>query len=82
MNQYSDQNQQAPAPLEKQFSSRARISFHRPVLVVAPSRARAPRSIAMALAMLEKALAETKSKAWRAVDRQPIKKAQSGICQW
>jgi hypothetical protein len=36
----------------------------------------------MALAMLEKALAETKSKAWQAADRQQINNVQSGICRW
>jgi hypothetical protein len=84
MNYFSDQNHQAevgPAPLEKQFSSSAWISFQRPVLVVARSRSRAPRSIAMALAMLEKALTETKSKAWQAADRQQIDNVQSGICR-
>jgi hypothetical protein len=85
MNHFSDQNHQAeagPDPLENQFSSSAWISSHRPVLVVVRSRSRRPRSIAMALAMLEKALVETKSKAWQAADRQQINNVQSGICRW
>ncbi len=48
MNHFSDQSQQAEgraARLEKQFSSSAWISFHRPVLVVVRSRSQAPRSI-------------------------------------
>lgn len=84
MNHFSDQNQQAEggaAPLEKQFSSSAWISFQRPVLILVRSRSRAPRSIAMAVAML-KALADTKSKAWQAAYRQQINNVQSGICQW
>ena len=84
MNHFSDQNHQAegqPAPLEEQFSSSAWISFQRPILVVVRSRSRAPRSIAMAVAMLNKALAETKSKAWQAAYHQQIDNLQSGTCQ-
>jgi len=36
----------------------------------------------MAVAMLKKALAETKSKPWQAAYRQQINNVQSGICQW